>query len=53
MTAQVGEDVVQGNTHPLLMGVQICIATMEINTVVPRDIRNLSTSSPIYTLAYT
>ena len=33
-TAQVGEDVVQWNTHPLITHVQIYIATMELSSEV-------------------
>jgi hypothetical protein len=37
-----------GNIPPLLVGVQTCIATMEINMVVPHEIWNVSTLILIY-----
>jgi hypothetical protein len=33
-----------GGSHPLLVGVQICIVTVEISIVVPLKDRNQSTS---------
>ena len=51
MEAYAGEEVEQRkkNTLLLLMGVQTCTATMEINMAIPQKIESLSTSRPIYT----
>ena len=46
MTAHTGEDVEQMS---LLLGVKICIATMEINMVVTQKTGNQSTIRPSYT----
>lgn len=40
MTPHAGEGVELGNTPPLLYGVEICIATMELEEVVPQKIGN-------------
>lgn len=37
------------NIHPFLVGVQICIATMKIKTVVPQEDMNQSTLRSSYT----
>ena len=39
----------RGNTLALLMGVQTCTATLEINIMVFQKIGNHSTSGPSYT----
>ena len=44
MTAHADKDVGKENTHPLLVGVQTCIATMEISVVVPQEDANQATS---------
>jgi hypothetical protein len=38
------------HTPPLLLEVQICIATMEINMAVPQKLENKSTSKISYTI---
>jgi hypothetical protein len=35
--------------HPLLMGMQTCVATVEINVVIPQEDENDSTSRSSYT----
>ena len=40
----------KGSTPPLLLGVQTCTATMEINMVVPQKTENQSTLKPNYTI---
>ena len=44
MTPHAGEGVELGNTPPLHYGVQICIATLELELVVAQKIGNPSTS---------
>jgi hypothetical protein len=39
----------QGNTFLLLVGVETCTTTLEINLVVSQKTGNSSTSRPIYT----
>ena len=46
MTASVGNDMEDGNTPPLLVGVQTCPATFEIYLAVSEKIGNQSTSLP-------
>ena len=36
----------KGNTPPLLVGVQSCTATLEINMVVPQENGNQSNTGP-------
>lgn len=35
-----GENVEQGNTDPLLVGIQACTSTIEVNVVVPQIVWN-------------
>ena len=49
MTAHVGKVVGKEHTHPLLVGVQTCIATMEISVMVPQEDANQSTPRSRYT----
>lgn len=44
MTAYVGEGMAKGNI-PLLVGVQTCIATLEVNMAVSQTIGNQPTSA--------
>jgi hypothetical protein len=39
----------KGNTPPLLVGLQICMTTLENNPDIPQKIGNSSTSRPSYT----
>ena len=39
----------EGNTHPLLVGMQTCAANLEISVAVSQKIENQPTSGPIYT----
>lgn len=39
----------KGKTHPLVMGIQTCIAIMEISVVVPQKAGNSCTSRSRYT----
>ena len=39
-----------GNLRQLLVGVQICTPTTEINMVIPQNFGNSSTSKAIYTI---
>jgi hypothetical protein len=48
VTAHAIKDVEQGK-HSLLVGVQTCVTTLEINLGVSRKLENSSTSRPIYT----
>lgn len=49
VTAYVGKDVEHGNMPILIVGVQTCTITLEINIVVHQKFKNLLTSSPSYT----
>jgi hypothetical protein len=44
------KDVRKGNTHPLLVGVQMCAATMEISVAVHQEAGWRSTSRSSYTI---
>ena len=48
MTANAGKNVEQVNTPPLLVGVQICTVTLEINKDDSQKTGTRSTSQPSY-----
>lgn len=49
MTAHAGDDVRQGATHPLLVGLQACMTTMEVGMAIPQEVENRSHSRNSYT----
>ena len=40
--AYAGKDVSKGNTHPLLVGMQTCAATLEISVVVSQETMSMN-----------
>ena len=46
MKVYAGEDVEKGNTHPLLVGMQTCAATVEISVAVSQETGSQPPSGP-------
>jgi hypothetical protein len=50
VTDHAGKDLGREKTYSLLLGVQICTATMEISVVVPQETGNSSSSRSSYVI---